>query len=166
MAELKFVAIGKIRRPYGVRGEVKVQFLTDFPERFKDLKTVYIDEQPYTIERRRFTGDGILIKFAGIDTPEAAAFLRNRLIEVPVSETVPLPPDTYYFYQILGLEVVTGAGEVLGKVTDIIVTGANDVYVVRSAEGREVLLPAIEDVIKEVDLTAGRLVVELLPGLV
>ncbi len=166
MGELTYIAVGRIRRPYGVRGEVKVQFLTDFPERFRDLKTVYIDGEPYTIERRRFTGDGILLKFAGIDTPEAAAFLRNRLVEVPVSEAVPLPPNTYYYFQILGLEAVTTAGEVLGQVVDIIATGANDVYVVRSAEGREVLIPAIEDVVKEVDLQANRLVVELLPGLV
>ncbi len=166
MARLNYIAIGKVRRPYGVRGEVKVQLLTDFPERFKDLQTVYIDGEPFTIERRRFVADGILLKFAGIDTPEGAAFLRNRLIEIPVSEAVPLPPDTYYFFQILGLEVVTTAGEVLGQVVDIIVTGANDVYVVRSAGGREILLPAIEDVIKEVDLEANRLLVELLPGLV
>lgn len=166
MVELDYIAVGRICRPYGVRGEVKVQFLTDFPERFKHLKTVYIDGEPYTIERRRFIADGVLLKFAGIDTPEAAAFLRNRLIEVPVSEAVPLPPGTYYYFQILGLEAVTTAGEVLGRVVDIIATGANDVYIVRSAEGREVLVPAIEDVVKEVDLQANRLVVELLPGLV
>jgi 16S rRNA processing protein RimM len=166
MVKLSHIAIGKVRRPYGVRGEVKVEFLTDFPERFKDLKTVYIDGEPYTIERRRFVADGILLKFAGIDTPEDAAFLRNRLIEIPVSEAVPLPPDTYYYFQILGLKVVTTAGEALGEVVDIIVTGANDVYVVRSAGGREILLPAIEDVVKEVDLESNRLVVELLPGLI
>ena len=165
MVKLSHIAIGKVRRPYGVRGEVKVEFLTDFPERFKDLKAVYIDWEPYTIERYRFVADGILLKFAGIDTPEDAAFLRNRLIEIPVSEAVPLPPDTYYYFQILGLKVVTTAGEVLGEVVDIIVTGANDVYVVRSAGGREILLPAIEDVVKEVDLESNRLVVELLPGL-
>ncbi len=87
------------------------------------------------------------------------------MLEIPISRLRPLPDGEYYQFQLLGLEVWTIAGELLGTISDILPTGSNDVYVVRSDTG-EMLIPAIEDVVKAVELDKGRLVIELMPGLV
>lgn len=105
-----------------------------------------------------------MIKLAGIEDRTAAEQLRGALLQVPLEQAVSLPPGSYYWHQILGLQVIERGGRVLGTVNEILTTGSNDVYVVRSGE-RELLLPAIRDVIREIDLERGVIVVELLPGL-
>lgn len=105
-----------------------------------------------------------MIKLAGIEDRTAAEQLRGALLQVPLEQAVRLPPGSYYWHQILGLQVIERGGRVLGTVREILTTGSNDVYVVRSDE-RELLLPAIRDVIREIDLERGVIVVELLPGL-
>ncbi len=106
------------------------------------------------------------MKFAGYDTPEAAAKLRGQVVQILAEEAAPLPQGQYYHHQIVGLEVFTTEGERLGAVEEILETGANDVYLVRRDDGREILLPAIQDVIQEIDLEHKRMVVRLMPGLV
>ncbi len=166
--EPKFLVIGEILKPWGYRGEVKVQVLTDFPKRLNKLKTVYLgaDARAIQVERARLHSGAALFKFAGYDTPEAAAKLRGQIVQIPIEEAAPLREGQYFHHQIIGLDAVTTEGETLGKVQEIIETGANDVYIVRREDGREILLPAVETVIQEVDLEKGRLVVHLLPGLV
>lgn len=162
----RYLAVARILTSFGVHGEVRAEILTEFPQRFAGLQTVYLSEeaQPYPLESFRLQRGQVILKLAGIDTPEQAAKLRGQLVQVPVEEAVALPEGQYYLYQIVGLAVETTAGEPLGHVTDVLFTGANDVYVVRG-EGGELLVPAIEQVVKQVDLEHGRLVIEPLAGM-
>ncbi|MBI3978046.1 MAG: 16S rRNA processing protein RimM [Chloroflexi bacterium] len=160
----RFLTIGRVAAPWGLHGEVKVEVWTEFPERFERTASVYLDETPYRVERSHLHRGRAVLKLAGVETIGDADRLRGKLVEVPVEAAVPLPPGHYYHYQIVGLLVVTTAGEPLGRIAEILATGANDVYVVRGGR-REVLVPAIRDVVKEIDLDAGRVVVEPLPGM-
>jgi len=162
------ITIGKILAPHGVRGEVKVLPLTDFPDRFQQMKSVWLDIHHglMDIEKVRFNNDIPLIKFRGIDDRDEAEKLRNGLLQVQQSELMPLPAGHYYQYQIIGLEVMDQAGLPLGRIGSIIETGANDIYVVVDPQGRELLLPALKQTVLTVDIAAGRMVVKLLPGLV
>ena len=163
----RFLIIGEVLRPQGVKGEVRVRVLTDFPERFRTLKRVYLGQalRSATVEGVRFHQGCALLKLAGYNDRTAAESLRGVLVQIPVEEAMPLEEGEYYFYQIVGLAVQTTAGEYLGRVREILVTGANDVYLVRGPRG-EILLPAIDEVIREVDLEAGRLIVTLPEGLI
>jgi 16S rRNA processing protein RimM len=161
------LAIGRIVRPWGVRGEVKVEILTDWPERFALLEYVYLGEEavPYRLERFRLHQGYALLKLAGCDDRNAAESLRGQVVQVPREKAILLDEGEYYVYQIEGLEVWTDEGEFLGRVVEVLFTGSNEVYVVRGLRG-EVLIPAIADVVLEVDLEGGRLVVRLVDGLI
>jgi 16S rRNA processing protein RimM len=156
------VRVGVIATPFGIRGELKVQPLTDFPARFRPGQLLWLQGEPRRIERSRWDKNDVVVKLEGIETRTQAEGLRGETLMIP--EAAALDSDRYYLHDIIGLRVVDAAGETLGKVEDVLSTGANDVYVVRGDRG-ELLLPAIDDVVKEVDLAAGRLVVELLEGL-
>jgi len=164
--KVSHLTIGRILAPRGVRGELRVQVLTDFPKRFSWLKRVFIDDHltQYEVERVRFFKDQVLLKLRDVDTPEAAEPLRGKEIKVPIEEAVPLAAGEYYWYEIIGLEVWTTSGRRIGKVTEILETGANDVYVVRT-DSREVLIPVIADVIKEIAPDKGRIIIEPIPGM-
>lgn len=164
----QFLVIGEILKPWGYRGDVKVKLLTDFPEHILNLKTVYLgaEARAVPLERARLHSGVALIKFGGYDSPEAAAKLCGQTVQVAREDAAPLRAGQYYHYQIIGLEVVTTAGATLGKVTEILETGANDVYVVTRADGSQVLLPAIRDVIESIALARSQMVVRLLPGLI
>ncbi len=144
-----------------------MEVITDFPERIRQGKTLYIGEshQPLKVAGRRVHGGNILLAFNGIDTPEEAGRLRNQWVYVPAEDRPPLPEGEYYHHQLMGLQVKNEDGSDLGKITSILETGANDVYVVRSESGKEVLLPAIQSVILGIDLENGQMLVHLLPGL-
>lgn len=165
--EPRFLAVGQIARPHGVRGDLLMHVLTEFPHRLASLETVYLGQahRPFRVEAARFHGNDMLLTLAGIgDRPEAEA-VRGQLVSIALADAAELPPGRYYYYQIEGLNVFTEEGEALGRVVEILETGANDVYVVRGDE-REILLPAIRSVIREIDLEGGRMVVHLLEGLV
>jgi 16S rRNA processing protein RimM len=159
-----YVAVGRVLGPWGLRGDVKVEPLTDFPQRFAAGGRVCAGGVSYVIERGRWQRGHVFLKLAGIDSANAAEALRQQLLEVPEDELRPLGEGQYYHFQILGLEVRTTAGEVLGRVEQIISTGSNDVFVVRGPRG-EVLIPAVDDVVKSVDPAAGRIEVEVVEGL-
>jgi 16S rRNA processing protein RimM len=169
VVEYRYIALGRILRPHGVRGEVVVEVLTDFPERLAHLPQVYLgDAHQATLTRVRscrIKGDVMLMAFEACPDRTAAEALRDQLVQVPLDEAAPLPEDTYYPHQLVGLDVETTAGDDLGRLSDVLFTPANDVYVVTGPRG-QVLLPAIRQVIKQIDLAAGRMVVELIPGLV
>lgn len=164
--EVSHLIIGRILGARGVKGELRVQILTDFPRRFASLKRVFVGDHltPYEVETVRFHKNIVLLKLRNVDTAEEAECLRGQAIKVPVEEAVPLAPGEFYWHQIIGLEVWTTSGDYLGKVTEILVTGANDVYVVRS-DSREVLIPAVADVIKEIAPEKGKIIIEPMPGL-
>ncbi len=165
--EPAFVAVGKIRRPHGVRGEVVVEIYTDFPERLKPKKELFVGEkhERLIIRSVRPHNEGLLMGFETYETPEGVGRFRNQILYVPVKSLPPLPDGQYYFHQLLGLTVFDESGQLLGELTEVLETGANDVYVVTSSAGAELLLPAIPDVILNVDLEGHRMIVHLLPGL-
>ncbi len=163
-----FLAIGRLRRPHGVKGEIIMEVLTDFPERLKPGINVHLgpDYRLGRIVAVRPHGKGLLVRLEGIATREAAGELRNQFVSIPADQAPPLPEGEYYHHELLGLRVVTEEGRELGTLSQILVTGANDVYLVSTEEGGEVLLPAIESVILDVDLKSGEMRVHLLPGLI
>jgi len=165
--EPAFVAVGKVRRPHGVRGDVLVELYTDFPERLTPKKPLFVGEkhERLVIRNRRLHNDGLLLGFETYDTPEAVGRFRNQTLFVPASDSPQLPDGEYYFRDLLGLAVFDESGSLLGELTDVLETGANDVYIVVAPSGTEILLPAIPDVILAVDLGVRRMTVHLLPGL-
>ena len=157
------VSIGLILAPVGLRGEIKVRPLTDFPERFEAGALVWLSGVAIEVERSRWQGRTVYLKLHGVDDRNAAEPLRDKELLVP--ELTPLEEEgVFYQHDITGLTVRDEAGRTLGKVAEILSTGANDVYVVRGELG-ELLLPAVEDVVKEIDTTGGLMIVDLLPGL-
>jgi 16S rRNA processing protein RimM len=118
-----------------------------------------------TIARVRAHNDGLLLGFRGVGSPQEAGKYRNAVVSVKAADRPALPEGRYYHHQLIGLKVQTDTGEALGVLTEIMTTGANDVYVVTDEAGRELLLPAIESVILDIDLQAGLVKVHLIPGL-
>jgi 16S rRNA processing protein RimM len=163
-----FLVIGKVRRSHGVHGEVVAEILTDFPERLRPKRAIYLGEKhmKLTIASQRPHNEGLLLGFEGITTPEKAGRYRNQILSIAASEVSELPEGEFYFHELLGLEVVDEAGNLLGTLTEILETGANDVYAVTDSAGHELLLPAIPEVVLDVDLDAKTMKVRLLPGLV
>jgi 16S rRNA processing protein RimM len=142
--------------------------LTAYPEHLSTQMQLYVGtrHQPFAIRRIRRRDEAmLLVQFEGINDRNAAESLREEMVYVHIDNAVPLEEDEYYLYQIEGIKVVTSDGEELGQITDIIETGANDVYVVTTPDGAEHLIPAIEDVIQSVDVAEGLMVVRLLDGL-
>ncbi len=162
-----FLVVGKVRRPHGVHGEVVAEIHTDFPERISLKKVVYLGEKhvKLVIASQRPHNEGRLLGFEGVTTPEQAGRYRNQILSIAASEASELPEGEFYFHELLDLDVVDEAGNLLGILTEILETGANDVYVVTDSAGRELLLPAISEVILNVDLDAKTMKVHLLPGL-
>ena len=160
----EFITIGKILAPWGIKGKLKVEVVTDFPQRFAPSSKIYIDQQPVTIGSTEWHKGKAIIKLDTIDSIEDAEKLRGRPVEIHYSQLYPLPEGQYYHFQLIGLEVWTTQGELLGNITEILTTPGNDNYVISGAKG-EILIPAIEDVIKSIDLNKGRLVIEPIEGL-
>ena len=154
-----FLAVGQLHRPHGVRGEIEMKILTDFPERLVPGKVLYVGEKHarHRISSVRPKGAGLLIGLEGYTDRDQVAVFRNLTLYVRSDELPSLPPGEYYHHQLLGLQVVTESGESLGRLTEIIETGANEVYVVTDAAGQEQLLPAIESVILEISLERGEI---------
>ncbi|MGB1252215.1 MAG: ribosome maturation factor RimM [Candidatus Promineifilaceae bacterium] len=163
--------IGRIRKPHGVRGELKVSILSELPERFLWLEQVHYarradDQNPsiLEIETIRFHQEDALIKFAGYDGRDAAGVLRQHYLLVPIEEAIPLEEGEYYTYQIIGLNVYTESGDHLGVVSDLIETGANDVFVVDGKLG-ELLIPDTKEVVKKIDIEAKQIMISPIDGL-
>ena len=168
VGEPEYLVVGFLRRPHGVKGEILMELHTDFPERLKIGLTVFMGEahQPMVIASLRPHAKGMLVRFRGIKTPEAAGLYRNTWIYVTTADRPELPDGEYYHHQLIGLNVLTDDDRNLGVLVDIIETGANDVYVVRDADGNEVLLPAIPSVILDVNLADRQMRVHPLDGLI
>lgn len=161
-----YLAIARVVAPHGIRGEVRCQILTDFPERFARTRRVFAGEEHHStaVERARVHRGRALLKFVGVDSREAAQGLVGSTLYIPKSEAVTLPPDTYFWHDIIGLTVRSTDGADLGRVTQILETGSNDVYVVQGA--REVLIPATRDVVRSIDVAGGLITIELIEGLI
>ena len=165
--EPAFLVIGKLRRPHGVKGEILMEVVTDFPERIRPGVTVFVGEAHRSLVVRscRSHAEGMLIAFEGVLQPESAGELRNALVQVPRQDRPNLPEGDFYHHQILGLSVENQTGDRLGVVTAILETGANDVFAVSMEDGREILIPYTDDIVRSILPEQSKMVVQLLPGL-
>ena len=164
----QMLRVGVITSTHGVRGEVKVFPTTDDAKRFKTLKKVILDgREPLelSIEQVKFFKNMVILKFKGYDNINDVETWRQRDLLITRDQAVELKEDEYFITDLIGLTVVNEEEAVLGRVKDVLETGANDVYVVELTGGKELLLPAIKDCILNVDLEAGRMKVHVLDGL-
>jgi len=162
-----YLAVGFLRRAHGVRGEMIMELRTDFPERLRSGRKLFVGDEhkPVTLSGARPHPKGMLVRLQGIETPEEAGQLRNQWVYVRAADVPDLPGGKLYQHEILGFEVVDEDDRLLGKLVEIIETGANDVYVVKSDSGKELLLPAIPSVILDLDPDRRAIRVHLLEGL-
>lgn len=163
----QMLRVGVITSTHGVRGEVKVFPTTDDAKRFKTLKKVILDgREPLelSIEQVKFFKNMVILKFKGYDNINDVETWRQRDLLITRDQAVELKEDEYFITDLIGLTVVNEE-VVLGRVKDVLETGANDVYVVELTGGKELLLPAIKDCILNVDLEGGRMKVHVLDGL-
>jgi len=169
------VAVGRIIGAHGREGEIRVKSTSDVPGRFDEGQTLYVsrdgvspEEQTYQIARTRSTGskgnDILIISLQGFRDRDQALRLAGLWLCVPQSEVPSAEEGEYFHYELLGLKVRTVEGEDLGEVAEILETGSNDVYVVKGAAG-EILVPALSKVVREIDIAAGLMVVDLPEGL-
>jgi len=167
--EFRYLAVGRIVKPHGLHGEVSMEILTDFPERFDTTESFYLGDEyqaePYKLKSYRWHKKRLLIHFETITDRNEAETLRGLLVQIPIEEAMPLPEGNYYLYQYIGLQVVTIQGQSLGTIDSVLETGANDVYVVKG-EKQEYLIPAIPDIVKSVDIETGQMVIEMMDGLI
>lgn len=157
------ILIGRILRPHGVHGEIRIEPLTDFPERFEGLERVYVDLPTggrwWTIDGVRPGKDGvILLHFEGIDTPEAVDLLRGGKLLLPRAEAVPLPEDVYYIDDLKGLRAYDESGTCLGKVREVYAFAQN-VLEIRTLDGRDIMVPLVKQWVPVVDIAGDRVVI-------
>jgi len=163
------VTIGKILKPRGLRGELKIMLFAASPDRFVRLDWVYVESPSGSVHQRRVTrvrqhGRFFSLKLEGIDTIEEAEVLRNGFLLIDRSEVPPLPEGSFYVFELIGMEVRTETGRRIGEIQEVLELPANDVYVVRD-EDRELLIPAVRDIVREIDTSSGVMVVDGRKGL-
>ena len=165
----EWVTIGRVVAPFGLHGEVKVRSFTDIPDRFVTLDAIYLSPGyvRYTIEGvRPYKGeDMLLLKLHSIDDATAAEAVRDGDICVPLSALPQLPPDSYYQHDIIGLQVFNLDNTLIGIIDDIMFTGGNDVYIVKAPNNKQILIPAIKDVVKQIDLIRCVMYIDPIRGL-
>lgn len=158
------VTIGKCIKPHGLKGEVRVKAITDFPERFEQTENVFAHLQkdpvtPLEIESVRGHHGGLLIKFVDIDSIEQANELRSHFLSVPDDELVNLEDDEYWHWQLEGLAAFSPDGEALGTLKEVIESPAHDLYLIEASDGKSHLVPAVHQYVPEIDIENGRVVV-------
>ena len=165
----KLLEIGQIVNSYGIKGFLKVVPYTDDITRFDSLKTIYIEKnkklEEMQIEEVRYHNNLVLLKLKGIDDINDTLEYKNCYIKIDRKDAVELPKNSYFIVDLIGLEVYTEEGTLIGTLVDVFPTGSNDVYVVKDELGKQILLPAIGDVIKDVQLENKKMVVHLIEGL-
>ena len=165
----KYLELGQIVNVKGLKGEVKVNSFTDDNTKFERIPKVFLKRKEslkeYEIENVGYSKNQVIIKFKNVNTVEEAETLRNSYIVVDREIFGELPEGVYYIADLIGLDVYTESNEYLGKVDDIFSTGSNDVYAVKDELGKQKLLPGIDEVIKQIDLESGKIIVNLIEGL-
>ena len=164
-SESQDVIVGRIRGPWGLRGDLKVEVLTDFDQRFAPGSVLYLRDQPVRVEAARKIKGGLRVKLDTVNDRNSSESLRGQYLTVPQTEVYSLPEGSYFHFQIMDLEVWTEQGEHLGTVKEIISTGANDVYVIGREERTDLLLPALSGVVLKVDIEGHCMTVRLPEGL-
>lgn len=161
--------IGKIVNTHGLRGEVKIVPWTNTPDVFEDIEYVYIknarEEKKLEIKNVKYQKNNIIVKFVGLDDISQAELLKNAVVTTDREQLGELPDGEYYIADLIGCEVKSEHGEVYGKLTDVLPTGSNDVYVVKREAKRDLLIPVIDDVVLDVDINNKKIIVRLMEGL-
>jgi 16S rRNA processing protein RimM len=155
------LTIGQLVAPHGLRGEFRMHVSTHFPERIPELHHVYLGDEtePRALRRARLQGNIAILRVEGLTSREQVDELRGTPVRIDLEQAAPLEENEYFHYQIIGLEAFDEDGNRLGTVTEIIETGANDVYIIRDDEGKQTLVPALRSAIPEVNPAENRLVV-------
>jgi 16S rRNA processing protein RimM len=165
--EPAFLAVGKLRHAHGVHGEMLMEILTDFPDRLQPGTILYLESGvgQLSLTKIRKHGQGLLLTFEGYTSPELVSQFRNQTLFVRTDDLPPLAEGEYYHHQLVGLMVVSDVGKTIGKVTEILETGASAVLVVRPESGADILVPMVDAFIGEIDLARRELTVHLIPGM-
>lgn len=158
--------IGKIVNTFGIKGVVKVKPFTDDITRFEKLKEIYINNKIYEIQEVSYKKDMVFLKLKNIDTIEQANLLRDNYIEIDRKDGIKLEEGTYFIVDLIGCKVYTEDKVYLGKIDDVFNNGSHDVYVVKSELGKQILLPAIKDIILNINIQEKKIIVHLLKGLI
>ena len=170
MSEVEqYISIGKIVRPHGIRGELKVVSLTGWPEQFTQYQSLYVERvegggEWFVVEKSRPQGEQIILKLSGIDDREKAEFFRGRFLNIRKEESPTLPENFYYVSDLIGLKVYTSQGKRIGTVVDVMEMPAQDIYVVDMG-GKEILVPAVKFFVKKVDIEQKRIIIQPIEGL-
>ncbi|MCI8587631.1 MAG: 16S rRNA processing protein RimM [Clostridia bacterium] len=166
----KNLEIGQIVNTFGIKGYVKVVPYVDNIERYNELKKVYVkskkETKEYEIEEVKYQKNMVLLKLKGIDKVEEAEKLRNSFLEVDRENAIKLEEGEYFIADLIGMSVITDEGKVLGKLDDIYNRGSSDIYVVKDELGKQILLPAIEEVINEINIEDGKIIIHIIEGLI
>ena len=162
-----FLVVGKLRRPHGVRGEILMDVLTDFPERLAPGVRVFVgeDHQPFLIRSSRRQMEAMLVSLQDYATPEAVGRFRNLLVYVRADEIPDLGEGEYYHHECIGMMVIDEGGARIGVITEILESSAHDIFVVQTEDKKEVLIPMTDEVVLKVDVKQREMQVRLLPGL-
>jgi 16S rRNA processing protein RimM len=167
-AEPRFLVIGKVSKPHGIGGELRIESYTDTVERFSWAETIFVgDKNPeaHAVESVRYHKKWVLIKFSDINDRNTAELYRSKLLQIRIEDAISLEEDEYFLFQVVGLQVTTIDGVDLGEVVDVIETKANNVFVVK-AGAEEILIPDTPEVIKDIDFNLGIITIQLIPGLI
>ena len=168
--EKEMLEIGQIVNTFGIKGMVKIVPFTDDIKRFDNLKTIYVvtksKKTKYEIEEIKYHKNLVLAKLKGIDNMNDAELLKQSSIQIERKDAISLEENTYFIVDLIGLKVITDKNEELGNIVDIFNTGSNDIYVVKDEMGKQTLLPAISEVIKNIDMENKVITVHLMKGLV
>ena len=162
-----FIAVGRITGPIGIRGELKVEVLTDFPQRFETGNKLFLAEEPVTVQRVRVSGrDRLIVLLEEVQSrTDAEAIPRGVTLDIREEDVIPLPDGAFYRFQLIGLQAVTDPdGDAIGAVEDVLETGVNDVLIVRSPGRPETLIPNTPEIVT-VDMAGGRILVQPVEGL-
>ncbi len=166
----EFITIGKVVSTQGNKGEVNILPLTDSTDRFKNIVTVFLrnnnGQTTLNIEKIRIKEDTVILKLKDIESIEEAKMIVGSFLEVERKNAVKLPKDTYFIFEIIGLEVYTENNIFLGKVENVISTGSNDVYIVKGKNKKELFIPAIREIVKNVNLEKRRITINMVDGLI
>lgn len=162
-----FVVIGKFRRPHGIRGEIRMTVLTDYPELISPGQVIYAGDRykTYTIKGVRWHGGDMLVSLKELPDRTAVEIFRNIMVYMKSEDMPELPEGEYFIHELIGMKVITDQDENLGVLKEILITGANDVYLVETQEGKELLLPATEEVVLDIDQESRQILVHIIPGL-
>ncbi len=167
----QYFEVGQIVNTFGIKGFIKIKPFTDEVSRFEELKEIYVEQKnkelkEVKIEKISYQKELVLLKLKGIDDLTQAEKLKGLYLKISRKNAKKLPKGTYFIADLIGMNVYSDEGKLLGKLDDVYSTGANDVYVVKNENGIQVLLPATQEVIKQIDLDNEKIIVHMLEGLV